>query len=79
MKKPFILAYDEAKKNIVAAVNEAAKSGVPFVLIGDILSSTLLGVRECAEQEREAAARVLLEGSQNEGAAEGTEAPQEGV
>ena len=78
MKKPFILAYDEAKKNIVAAVNEAAKSGVPFVLIGDILSSTLLGVRECAQQEREAAARVL-EGSQNEGAAEGTEAPQEGV
>ena len=78
MKKPFILAYDEAKKNIVAAVNEAAKSGVPFVLIGDILSSTLLGVRECAEQERAAAARVL-EGSQNEGAAEGTEAPQEGV
>ncbi len=78
MKKPFILAYDEAKKNIVAAVNEAAKSGVPFVLIGDILSSTLLGVRECAEQEREAAAR-MLEGAQKENATEGTDAPQEGV
>lgn len=78
MKKPFILAYDEAKKNIVAAVNEAAKSGVPFVLIGDILSSTLLGVRECAQQEREAATKVL-EGAQEENATEGADAPQEGV
>lgn len=58
-KKPFVLQYEEAEKDIFNAVSKSAKvNGVPFYLLEGILTNLLHQVREQAKIERDNAERL---------------------
>ena len=55
-KKPFALEHEEAKTEIIEAVNNAhSVHGVPFVFLEDTLTILLYQVKENARAEREMA------------------------
>lgn len=57
--RPFALEYQDAKNEIVKAINNASqRHGVPFFLIETLLSEMLSGVQRNAEVERESALRM---------------------
>lgn len=55
--RPFSLEYEDAKKKIVNAINEATQThGVPFYMLEEILANIAAQVRENANHERQTAA-----------------------
>ena len=57
--RPFQLEYQDAKNEIIHAINSASKThGIPFFLLETLLSELLFGVKQNAEAERESALRM---------------------
>lgn len=65
-QRPLILEIEDAKVNIVGAVNSVLKKGLPCYMVADILDSVLSQMRECARRELEAARSQELTQTQSE-------------